>query len=62
MILFPASVTSQTATLIDHIYYYEGTKTSDNVGVKAGIFCDRHNGSFITNKQQASSEYSSAND
>jgi len=36
----PTRITSRTATLIDHIYYYEGKSTNrDNLEV--------HNGNFI---------------
>lgn len=37
-IILPTRITSRTATLIDHIYYNEGTKHSDSVTVKAGNF------------------------
>lgn len=37
-ISFPIQITSRTSTLIDHIFYYAGIKTSDNVKIKAGNF------------------------
>jgi len=37
-ITLPARITSQTATLIDHIYYSGGTKNSDSIKVKRGNF------------------------
>jgi len=40
VITMPTRITSRTATLIDHMYYYEGTKHTMNISVKSGNFVE----------------------
>jgi len=36
----PTRITSRSASLIDHIYYLQGTKTKDCISVKSGNFLE----------------------
>ena len=42
VIVMPTRITSQSATLIDHIYYFEGAEAKDHVKIRSGNFSRRH--------------------
>ena len=59
VITMPTRITSTTATLIDHMYYYEGTKHTKNMSVKSGNFLEDitdhlPNYMLVINKKQQS--------
>jgi hypothetical protein len=40
LLVMPTRITSNSATLIDHVYYYEGLNAREHISVKSGNFLE----------------------